>query len=118
MKVVLAKGQERGGVETALFRLRRIITRPTRACDSPHVTVYQLALADRSSTGYACQASDSAMPLSPPFSLRLTQEQIQWLDAWSGDTMSRGTAIRLLIAEAIRLHRDGILPRTARRDEQ
>ena len=75
-------------------------------------------LAYRNPTGYACQALPVSMALSPPFSLRLTQEQIQWLDAWSGDTMSRGTAIRLLIAEAIRLHRDGILPRTARRDEQ
>jgi hypothetical protein len=54
------------------------------------------------------------MPLCPPFSLRLTREQIQWLDQWSGDQMSRGTAVRLLIAEAMRLHRDGILPATDR----
>lgn len=57
------------------------------------------------------------MPLSTPFSLRLTQEQIEWIEAWSGDTMSRGTAIRLLIAEAMRLHRDGILPATGNRDQ-
>ena len=50
------------------------------------------------------------MALCPPFSLRLTREQIQWLDRWSGDEMSRGTAIRLLIHEAMKLHRDGILP--------
>lgn len=50
------------------------------------------------------------MPLCPPFSLRLTREQIEWLDQWSGERMSRGTAIRLLIQEAMRLQRDGILP--------
>jgi len=48
------------------------------------------------------------MPLCPPFSLRLTLEQIQWLDQRSGDKMSRGTAIRLLVHEAMKLHRDAM----------
>lgn len=46
------------------------------------------------------------MPLCPPFSLRLTQEQIQWLDQRSGDKMSRSTALRLLVHEAMRQQRD------------
>ena len=50
------------------------------------------------------------MPLCPPFSLRLTREQIDWLDRWSGEEMSRATAIRLLIAEAMKLHHQGVLP--------
>lgn len=56
------------------------------------------------------------MPLSNPVPLRLAPDQLQWLDAWRGDTFSRSTAIRLLIAEAIRLHRDGLLPATGRRE--
>jgi hypothetical protein len=67
--------------------------------------------------GYACQApSRQPMQLARPFSLRLSPDQLQWLDAWRGDTFSRSTAIRLLIAEAIRLHRDGLLPATGRRE--
>jgi len=45
------------------------------------------------------------MPLCPPFSLRLTLEQIQWLDRRSGDKMSRSTALRLLVHEAMRQER-------------
>lgn len=54
------------------------------------------------------------MQLARPFSLRLSSDQLQWLDSWRGDTMSRGTAIRLLLQEVMRLHRDGILPATKR----
>lgn len=50
------------------------------------------------------------MPLANPTPVRLTQDLLQWLDSWRGDTMSRGTAIRLLLQEAMQLHRDGILP--------
>jgi len=46
------------------------------------------------------------MPLCPPFSLRLTLEQIKWLDQRSGDKMSRSTALRLLVHEAMRQQRD------------
>jgi len=54
------------------------------------------------------------MPLAHPIPLRLAPEQLEWLDSWRGNTFSRSTAIRLLIAEAMRLHRDGILPTTNR----
>jgi predicted DNA-binding protein len=50
------------------------------------------------------------MQLSRPFSLRLSPDLLQWLDHWRGDRMSRGTAIRLLLEQSMRLHRDGILP--------
>jgi len=56
------------------------------------------------------------MPLAHPVPLRLTPDQLAWLDAWRGDTFSRSTAIRLLIAESMRLHRNGLLPATGRRE--
>jgi hypothetical protein len=55
------------------------------------------------------------MPLAKPFPMRLAPEQVAWLDAWRGSAISRGAAIRLLIAEAMRLHRDGILPAAERK---
>jgi hypothetical protein len=54
------------------------------------------------------------MPLAHPIPLRLAPEQLEWLDSWRGNTFSRSTAIRLLVDEGIRLHRDGILPATKR----
>jgi hypothetical protein len=54
------------------------------------------------------------MQLARPFSLRLSPELTQWLDAWRGDVMSRSTAIRLLLEDAMRFHRDGILPPSRR----
>jgi hypothetical protein len=54
------------------------------------------------------------MPLAHPIPLRLAPEQLEWLDSWRGNTFSRSTAIRLLVDEGIRLHRDGILPATDR----
>lgn len=50
------------------------------------------------------------MPLARPIPLRLAPNQLQWLDSWRGDTVSRSAAIRLLLEEAMRFHRDGILP--------
>ena len=57
-------------------------------------------------TVYHCQA----MPLARPIPLRLSPNQLQWLDSWRGDTISRSAAIRLLLDQSIRFHRDGILP--------
>ena len=56
------------------------------------------------------------MPLAHPVPLRLTPDQLAWLDTWRGDTFSRSTAIRLLIAESMRLHSRGLLPATGRRE--
>jgi hypothetical protein len=50
------------------------------------------------------------MPLARPIPLRLAPNQLQWLDSWRGDTVSRSAAIRLLLEQSIRFHRDGILP--------
>jgi hypothetical protein len=44
--------------------------------------------------------------------VRLSPDLLQWLDSWRGDRMSRATAIRLLLEQALRLHVDGILPAT------
>ena len=52
------------------------------------------------------------MQLARPFSLRLSPDLLQWLDSWRGDRMSRGTAIRILLEQTMRLYRDGILPAT------
>jgi len=52
------------------------------------------------------------MPLARPIPLRLAPNQLQWLDSWRGDTLSRSAAIRLLLDQSIRLHSDGILPST------
>jgi hypothetical protein len=41
------------------------------------------------------------MPLARPIPLRLTPEQLDWLDAWRGNTMSRNAAIRVLLQQAI-----------------
>jgi hypothetical protein len=54
------------------------------------------------------------MRLARPFSLRLSPELLQWLDSWRGDRMGRGTAIRVLMEDAMRFHRDGILPPSRR----
>ena len=59
-------------------------------------------VAYRSLKGYACQAiRQSLMQLCRPFSLRLSPELLRWLDSWRGDRMSRGTAIRLLLQQAM-----------------
>lgn len=42
------------------------------------------------------------MPLAPPIPLRLSPEQLAWLDSWRGSTLSRSAAIRLLLNQAIR----------------
>ena len=52
------------------------------------------------------------MPLTNPIPLRLTPDQIQWLDQWRGETFPRSTAIRILLEQIIKLHRDGVLPAT------
>ncbi len=52
------------------------------------------------------------MRLAHPTPVRLSPDLLQWLDSWRGDRMSRATAIRLLLEQALRLHVDGILPAT------
>jgi hypothetical protein len=56
------------------------------------------------------------MRLAHPTPVRLSPDQLQWLDAWRGDRMSRGTAIRLLLQQSMDLHSRGLLPATGRRE--
>mgnify|MGYP006269152011 FL=1 len=44
------------------------------------------------------------MRLAHPTPIRLTPELLRWLDAWRGDRMSRATAIRVLLEQA--MHRE------------
>jgi hypothetical protein len=50
------------------------------------------------------------MRLSQPTHIRLAPDLLQWLDSWRGDRMTRATAIRLLLDEAMLLHRDDVTP--------
>ena len=54
------------------------------------------------------------MQLSHPLSVQFTAEQLAWLDSRRVAGLSRSAALRLVIEEAMRLHRDGILPATQR----
>ena len=56
------------------------------------------------------------MRLAHPTPIRLSTQQLQALDRWRGDRMSRATAIRLLLDQALRLHLNGILPPTTTHD--
>ena len=42
------------------------------------------------------------MRLANPTPIRLSQAQLDWLDAWRGNTMSRSSAIRLLLERVMR----------------
>lgn len=46
--------------------------------------------------------SAARMKLAHPTPVRLTPELLQLLDAWRGDRMSRSTAIRLLLEQALK----------------
>jgi hypothetical protein len=53
--------------------------------------------------------------LAQPLSIQFTAEQVAWLDSRRVAGLSRSAVIRLLIEEAMRFHRDGILPATERK---
>jgi hypothetical protein len=42
------------------------------------------------------------MRLAKPTPVRLTPDLLRRLDAWRGDAMSRGTAIRVLLEQALK----------------
>jgi len=46
--------------------------------------------------------SAARMKLAHPTPVRLTPELLRLLDAWRGDRMSRSTAIRLLLEQALK----------------
>lgn len=57
------------------------------------------------------------MRLAHPTPVRLTPDQLRWLDSWRGDRMSRSTAIRLVLQQSIDLQQRGLLPATGRREQ-
>ena len=54
------------------------------------------------------------MELAHPLSVQFTAEQLAWLDSRRVAGLSRSAVLRLVVEEAMRLHRDGILPATSR----
>jgi hypothetical protein len=52
--------------------------------------------------------------LSHPLAVQFTAEQLAWLDSRRVAGLSRSATLRLVVEEAMRLHRDGILPATNR----
>jgi hypothetical protein len=54
------------------------------------------------------------MELAHPLSVQFTIEQLAWLDSRCAAGLSRSAALRLVVDEAMRLHRDGILPESKR----
>lgn len=57
------------------------------------------------------------MPLAHPLSVQLTAEQLQWLDSWRPIGLSRSATLRLVIQQAMKFHRDGILPASGPREQ-
>ena len=57
---------------------------------------------ERSRRGYDWQVPAMPMLLSRPTHIRLTADLIARLDTWRGDRMSRATAIRLLLEQALK----------------
>ena len=53
------------------------------------------------------------MELAHPLSVQFTTEQLAWLDSRCIAGLSRSATLRLVVEEAMKLHRDGILPITA-----
>jgi len=47
------------------------------------------------------------MPLSHPFAVQLTQQQMAWLDELRRDCLSRSAVMRLVLEEAMRLDQAG-----------
>ena len=52
-----------------------------------------------------------------PISVLFTPDQIRWLDARRSDGLSRSAVIRLVVADAMRLHQQGLLPATGYREQ-
>jgi hypothetical protein len=53
------------------------------------------------------------MELAHPLSVQFTTEQLAWLDSRCIAGLSRSATLRLVVEEAMKLHRDGTLPVTA-----
>lgn len=57
------------------------------------------------------------MNLSHPLSVQFTPDQLAWLDSRRSPGLSRSAVLRLVVSEAMRLHRDGLLPATGYREQ-
>jgi hypothetical protein len=53
------------------------------------------------------------MELAHPLSVQFTPEQLSWLDSYRPMGLSRSATLRIVVQQAMRLHRDGLLPPTA-----
>ena len=54
--------------------------------------------------------------LSHPLAVQFTPEQLAWLDGRRVAGLSRSAVLRLVVEEAMRLDKHGILPATGRRE--
>lgn len=54
--------------------------------------------------------------LSHPLAVQFTPEQLAWLDGRRVAGLSRSAVLRLVVEEAMRLDKRGILPATGRRE--
>ena len=93
-------------------RSMRIITARPAACNTDQAQGGGGPV-NRSIGGYNRPDSPALMRLAHPTHIRLTPEQLQALDRWRGNRMSRATAIRLLLDQSLQLHTRGILPATS-----
>jgi hypothetical protein len=55
--------------------------------------------------------------LSHPLAVQLTPEQMAWLDARRVAGLSRSAVLRLVVEQAMRLDKQGLLPATGRREQ-
>ncbi len=58
------------------------------------------------------------MELAHPLSVQFTPEQLAWLDSYRPIGLSRSATLRLIVQEAMKLHRQGLLPATGYREQQ
>ena len=57
------------------------------------------------------------MELAHPLSVQFTAEQLAWLDARRVAGLSRSAVLRLVVEQAMRLDKQGLLPATGRREQ-
>lgn len=58
------------------------------------------------------------MELAHPLSVQFTAEQLAWLDRRRVAGLSRSAVLRLVVEQAMRLDKQGLLPATGYREQQ
>lgn len=74
-------------------------------------------IATLAQSGRLRKYSLGTVTLSHPLAVQFTLEQMAWLDSRRNAGLSRSAVIRLVVEESMRLHRDGVLPPTAPKDQ-